>query len=86
MKKIISCFSDSLHCLISNKKLSSIMNNKIELKFIALILLSFGLVRVVLEYIWLGIIGKTYDFAYHPIATSLGESNIISGTSLSPHT
>jgi len=72
MKRIIKCFSDSLHCLISNKKLNKIINNKIDLKFIILILLSFGLVRVVLEYIWLGIIGETYDFAYHPITTSLG--------------
>jgi len=72
MKKIISCFSDSIHCLISNKKLNKIINNKIDLKFIILVLLSFGLVRVVLEYIWLGIIGDTYDFAYHPITTSLG--------------
>ena len=73
MKRIISCFSDSLHCLISSKKLDKLVkNNKIDLKFIILVLLSFGLVRVVLEYIWLGIIGETYDFAYHPIATSLG--------------
>jgi len=73
MKRIIKGFSDSLHCLISSKKLDKLIkSNKINLTFIILVLLSFGLVRVLLEYIWLGIIGETYDFAYHPIATSLG--------------
>jgi hypothetical protein len=72
MKRIIIFFKDSLHCLISNKKLNQVLKENIRLNLIILFLLFLGIIRVFLEYIWFGLIGETYDFTYHPITTSLG--------------
>jgi len=70
--KIVNYFYDSVNSIISNKYLNKIKENKVKLKFIVIILFIIGVLRVVLEYFWLGMIGDTYDFTYTQVPVSIG--------------